>query len=237
MYPEDSVQDIIGEWWIEDPSFGYHRGRLIRAFLPHVDQIPYQLIPTGRPDPTDHTRSHYTIKPLSIKQSRKRSTLPVAALPVFGNEVLIASRAKPRPALIICEGGEKVEKKLTLGKPHWQTAPTVLVAPYYGIDERTGKRAGFNPEFVKRVRRGIYPQFMWDTLPIGGSAAESILRLDHVQPIGRHHDSIEFTPYRLSEDALSILDEWLRWLIKGDFEEDSILPLIKREIERIEAEL
>lgn len=106
-----------------------------------------------------------------------------------------------------------------------------------GIHERTGKRAGFNPEFVRRVRRGIYPQFMWDTLPVGGSTAESILRLDHVQPIGRHHDSIEFTPYRLSEDALSILDEWLRWLIKGDFEEDSILPLIKREIERIETEL
>jgi hypothetical protein len=55
MYPEDSVQDIIGEWWIEDPAFGYHRGKLIRAFLPHVDQIPYQLIPTGRPDPCDCT--------------------------------------------------------------------------------------------------------------------------------------------------------------------------------------
>jgi hypothetical protein len=48
MYADDSVQSMMDEWWIEDDSSGYRRGRLIRGFLPHIDQIPRQLIATGR---------------------------------------------------------------------------------------------------------------------------------------------------------------------------------------------
>jgi len=44
---------------------------------------------------------------------------------------------------------------------------------------------------------------------------ESILRLDHIQPIGKHHESIELTDYRLGEEALDIIDEWITWLITG----------------------
>lgn len=236
MYPEDSVQNMVGDWWIEDSSFEFSRGRLIRAFLPHVDQIPKQLVVTGRSDATDHTHANFTIEPLRIKQPPKKPGLPVAALPAFEHEVNAIYRAKKRPALIVCEGGEQVDKKLILGKPKWQTAPTVLVAPYYGVTEG-GKRAGFRPEFVKRVRRCEYSQFMWDTLPIGGTTTESILRLDHIQPVGRHHDAIELTQYRLSEEALGILDEWLSWLVSGDFDDESMLLFFRQEIKTIEAEV
>ena len=58
----------------------------------------------------------------------------------------------------------------------YQTAQTVLVAPYYGITGGT-KRGGFNPEFVDRVRRAEYPEYVWDRLPIGGSTDESLLML------------------------------------------------------------
>ncbi len=233
MYPDDSIQSMMDEWWIEDDSFGYWRGRLIRVFLPHIDQIPKQLIAIGRPEPTNHSHANVSIEPLRIKQHQKKPALPVAALPAFSNEINAIYRAKKRPAIIICEGGENVDGKLTLGKPKWQTSPTVLVAPFYGVDE--GKtRAGFQPEFILRVRRCLYPQFMWDKLPLSG-ADESILRLDHIQPVGRHHDAIELTPYRLGEDALTILDEWIRWLVFGDFAEDSLLLFFKREIEKIES--
>jgi hypothetical protein len=235
MYPEDAVQNMLEEWWIEDRSFEYHRGRLIRAFLPHVDQIPRQLIATGRSEPTDHTHANFTIEPLRIKQPRRKPVIPVAALPVFEHEIYAVYRSKKRPALIVCVGGEQVEKELIRGKPRWQTAPTVLVAPYYGVAEG-GTRAGFRPEFVTRVRRCVYPQFMWDLLPIGGETTESILRLDHIQPVGRHHDTIEFTNYRLSEEGLVILDEWLKWLISGEFTEEDLLFFFKQEIEKIEAE-
>lgn len=231
MYPEDSIQNIIGDWWIEDDSFNYCRGRLIKVFLPHTDQIPNQLIVTGRSEPTDHGKANFSIEPLRIGQSQKKTVLPVAALPAFENEIYAIYRAKKRPAVIICEGGEGVEKKLILGKPRWQTSPTILVAPYYGVDEG-GARAGFNPEFIKRVRRCTYPQFIWDRLPIGG-ANESILRLDHIQPVGKHHDTIEITNYRLSEDAIIIFDEWLNWLLYGDFTEDSLLQYFKQKTQQM----
>jgi len=233
MYPEDSIQNMIGAWWVEDSSFEFRRGRLIKAFLPHVDQIPKQLTVVGRVEATNHTHANFKIEPLRMKQPPRKPGLPVAALPAFENEVNAIYRAKKRPALIVSEGGAEVEKQLTLGKPKWQTAPTVLVAPYYGVTEG-GARAGFRPEFVRRVRRCEYSQFMWDRLPIGGSTTESILRLDHIQPVGRHHEAMEFTPYRLSEDALDILDEWLSWLISGDFSDDSLLPFFRQEIENIE---
>lgn len=231
MYPEDSVQFMLhpSQWWDEDETHDYGRGRLVKAFIPHVDQVPKTLTAIGRSEPTDHAHAHVKIEPFRIRTHRKIPGLPVAALPLYDNEVHTVYQAKKRPALIICEGGPAVEKALTLGKPKWQTSPTLLVAPYYGVDEGY-TRAGFNPEFIKRVRRCEYPQFMWDKLPIGGSTKEALLRLDHIQPVGRHHDSIELTKYRLSEDALNILDDWLGWLIEGCFDEDSYLYALREEI-------
>ncbi len=222
MYPEDSLQYMLEPWWIEDKSFGFNRGRLMKAFLPHVDQVPKTITTIGRTEPTVHNKANYQIEPLRIKQPHRKPTLPVAAMPLYSNEVHTIYRAKKRPALIISEGGESVDRALTIGKPKWQTAPTVLVAPFYGADEG-GQRAGFNPQFIKRVRRAMYPQFMWDKLPINGSTVESILRLDHIQPVGRHHDSIEILSYRLSDDALTALNDWIMWFIEGCIYKDCIL--------------
>ena len=135
MYPDDSIQHMVDDWWIEDTSFDFSRGRLVKAFLPHVDQIPKQIVATGRHEPTDHTHADFFIEPLRVKSPIKRTGLPLAALPAYSNEVNGVYRSKKRPAIIICEGGDSVEKSLTHGKPKWQTAPTVLVAPCYGVDE------------------------------------------------------------------------------------------------------
>ena len=112
------------------------------------------------------------------------------------------------------------------GKPRWQTAPTILVAPYYGAD-REGKRSGFREEFVERIRRCEYPHYIWDILPLPGGAGESILRLDHIQPIGKHYESYEWTHYSLSEEAMLILNEWLYWLLEGELPEKSTLLEIR----------
>ncbi|MBW2740262.1 MAG: hypothetical protein JRE64_15775 [Deltaproteobacteria bacterium] len=74
---------------------------------------------------------------------------------------------------------------------------------------------GTKMEFVKRIRRCEYPQYMWDLLPINGSTEESVMRLDHLQPVGRSQDSMELLDYCLSDDALLLFDEWLEWLLKG----------------------
>ncbi len=89
--------------------------------------------------------------------------------------------------MVLGEGGFTLPKDLTQGRPGWQVSPTILVAPYYST-EQDGKRAGFPPLFLDRIRRCEYPQFMSDLLPIG--TGESVLYLNHMQPLGKHHDSI-----------------------------------------------
>jgi hypothetical protein len=96
------------------------------------------------------------------------------------------------------------------------------VAPYYGID-RGAKRAGFPEALITRIRRCEYPQFFWEKLPLAGKPEASLLRLDHIQPLGRHHDSYEWKEYCLSDDAVLILDEWLHWLLEEDLPEESVL--------------
>ena len=231
MYPDDCIQAIIqpDDWWVENEDKKLCRGAIVFAFAPHVDQVPYTIEPVGRTQSDQHTAANVRVSPLRIKQPRNRTDLPVAAMPLHAGELWTAYRAKKRPCLVIGSGNPSVDGALTRGMPKHSTAPTVLAAPYYGVD-RNGKRAGYKPEFVERVRHCEYPQFMWDRLPISGPD-ESILRLDHLQPIGTHHNSYEMSDYKLSNDALEIVDDLIRWLIWGGVLAGSLIALYREEIE------
>jgi hypothetical protein len=61
-----------------------------------------------------------------------------------------------------------------------------------------------------------------DCLPIGGPS-QSILRLDHIQPVGVHGNSHVVTEHQLSVKALEVLDDWLVWLLTGLVPEGSDL--------------
>lgn len=212
-FPEDSVQGVVDPpWWITRKSKGLERGRLVKAFLPHVQQQPQTLTPT-RADDTDHTRATFTLAPLEATRVREhRKALPVAAMPLNPGEFHAVYRTKFRPCLVISAPTPRVERNLR-GDASWQTAPTFLVAPYYGGDQ-DGTRAGFKPEFIERVRRGAYPQFFWDRLPTDGPT-DSIMRLDHIQPVGLDGNSHVVTEHQLSETAIAVLDDWLTWLTTG----------------------
>ncbi len=232
MFPEISIQNAIdpSPWWIKDENKNFQRGRLIRAFIPHVDQIPYTVIPIGRPQASVHDQATVRIEPLRISQPPRQASLPVAGMPVFSREVRAIYRAKKRPVLILSEGGAIVPDNLTRGKPKSHTSPTFLVAPYYG-SEADGSRAGYNPQFLERVRQCEFPQFISDMLPLG-VGGESVLRMDHIQPIGRHYQSIEFTEHRLSEDALEIIDEWITWIMTGMLPEDGLIDSARKTFTR-----
>lgn len=233
-YADDTIQAYIQRWWIEHKNNDFRRGRLIHAFLPHVHQVPFTLIPKGRDeDPTNHTKIRYTMKELKLLEKEDLSTLPAAALTVPEGEKILAFRGKMRPALIISSGGKDISRNLIKEKPKWQTAPTILVVPYYGA-ERSGQRAGFRKEFVDRVKKAEYPNFYWDKLPISGEGTEgSICRLDHIFPLGKHHDSVKFTQHCLSEEAMTIIDEWLHWLIE-DIEPSGDLQTVREGLLEIE---
>lgn len=228
-YPELSIQSIIepSPWWVKAQSKELHRGRLIWAFLPHVDQVPFRLLPVGRAEAIAHEQVTVRIEPLRIKQPQPYVTLPVAGMPIHPGEARIVQQAKKRPALIIGEGGSPLPKEMTLGRPRWQISRTILVAPYYG-GEQDGTRAGFPPAFLARVRRCEFPQFMSELLPTGG--AESLLYLNHLQPLGRHHDSIELTDFCLGEDAMAIVDEWVIWVVTGLLPKNGLLYPARKQL-------
>lgn len=223
-FPDDSVQGVLGQWWTAEESPTIRRGRLVKAFVPHVDQLPYLLVPVGRTEAREHTLAECEIKPLNVKGPQERARLPVAGLPCYQGEVRSVYRAKKRPLLILADPGQEIPRDLMAGKPKTLTAPTILGAPYYGVDEGTGTRAGYPPEFVKRVRHCEYNQFFWDKLPIGGSN-ESLLRVEHLQPVGFHYMSLEAQPWRLTDDTLAIMDDWLIWHLTGYLPSDGSLKV------------
>ena len=214
-YPEICPQTLIEPWWEEDTGDDFKQGRLVWAFLPHVDQIPYSLEPVGRDEPTEHRTAHGNIKRFKIGEPPKKKDLPVSAMSVYDNEILCVYRTKKRPAIIISKGGEFIDNELTKGKSKWRTNRTILLAPSYSVGE------AFSEEFCERVRRCEYPQFMWDNLPIGSTKKGSIIRFDHLQPVGRSKKSIEFTNYCLNDKAMTFIMEWVDWLLSGYMNEKS----------------
>jgi len=231
MFPEDSLQSLIhpSEWWIKNANNELCRGALVFSFVPHVDQIPYMFEPVGRTQATEHDSAVVRVSPLKVGQSLKKTDLPVAAMTLHEKEVWAAYRAKKRPCLVLSSNSILVDKSLTKGKPSHATAHTFLAAPYYGIEQNVN-RAGYSPEFVERVRHCEFPQFHWDKLPFTGGG-ESILRLDHLQPFGAHHDAYKISDYMLSSDAMEMIDDLLRWLVWGGLPETSMMVDYRKTIE------
>ncbi len=211
--PDDAVQAYVTQWWVTDETPTLCRGSLIWAPLGHVDQEPKRLIVEGRSDPTSHDRALYRVEPYQTGAGRPHQKLPVAGMPEGAGEFHLAIVAKRRPALVMAEQAPEVQKALRIGAARWQTARTIIVAPYYGADP--GPRGGWKPEFITRIRRAEYPQYVWDSLPTGTNSGTSILRLDHVQPISTLRGTYDCTRYRLAPEALQIIEDSLEWLRIG----------------------
>jgi hypothetical protein len=186
------------------------------------------LVVEGRTEATDHSSANYRVEPLRPSSPPRDPRLPVAALPLETGDIRIVQRAKRRPAIVLSIGGPEVASALRVGEARWQTSATILVVPYYGVD-RGGTRGGWSQSFVDRIKRCEYPQYMWDRLPLSRTR-ESVLRLDHTQPLGRHQNAYELTPYRLSDEALGVVDDWFLWLLTGSIPSDSALQILREEL-------
>jgi hypothetical protein len=189
---------------------------------------PYRLVATGRGDnPRQHQTAEFKLEEFRVGDPPPdESLLPVAALPVHPGESRIVRRGKVRPALVVATGGPPVPKELRRSAASWQSNQTLLVAPFYG-GAADGTRGGWNPQFVQRIQRAEYPQYLWDVLPIGGSDG-SILRLDHVFPVGLDPANWRLTDFKLSPAALEMVDEWLMWHVTGGLVEDSALDCARK---------
>lgn len=234
-YPDNTIQSYENEWWIEDNRKVIQPGRLVRVVLPHIHLVPWTLIPEDRgKDPTDHKKVRYSMKELKLTNRRELASLPPAAFPLNNDEHILAYRGKKRYALVIYSGEDNLPVPIKEITVKWQKSPMVFVVPYYGA-EKTVKRVGFPKEFIERVKMAEFPNFYWDLLPFSGSdPGGSICKLDHIYPLGKHHDSIECLPYKLSPNAFGYILEWLRWLIEDVMDPDGFLRTIREELIAIE---
>ncbi len=96
-----------------------------------------------------------------------------------------------------------------MGKAKHVRQRSLLVAPYYGND-KSGTRGGFPDEISRLTRHCHIRQFFWDQLP-GGNTQESILRLDRIQSLINASESYKDDGWRLSDEALAVLDDRLEW--------------------------
>ncbi|MDU9049863.1 MAG: hypothetical protein Q3M30_13525 [Candidatus Electrothrix sp. Rat3] len=222
-YPDGTLQKFFNDnsWWDERTDKILTPGRLIWAFIPHVDIMPKSMIQAGRleDEAGNHNKINYEIADLRIRNSyNPMKNLPTAILPYFREECYTVHRSKKRPALVLGDGGPEIPKELRSSmKPSWHVKPTITVAPYYGA-EKKGQNKWYEP-FVERIKKCEYPQYIWDILPIQSETKTSILRLDHIQPIGKHYNSYELTDYVLQPEVMDLLvNEWLPWLFTGVME-------------------
>lgn len=233
-FPDLCVQSLARSWWEPESSAAIARGRLIKVIVPYPDMKPSRLIPVGRgTDARQHASAAYRLEEFRTGDPiAEVSTLPVAGLPIRSGETYLVRRGKIRPALVLATGGPPVQRELREGAAKWQSNPTLLVAPYYGATA-DGSRSGWSPQFVDRIQRVEYSQYVWDNLPIGGSEDGSILRLDHVFPIGADPANWQVTPHRLSTEAMSFVDEWLSWHITGGLAKDGLLDFARGEFAKL----
>ena len=234
MFPDDSIQSLTDDWWLNDSAQTIVRGRLIRTFVPYPEMKPHRLVPEDRgQNPRQHERAQFHLEAFRIGDPPPPvGTLPVAALPLRAGEIYFVQRGKVRPAVVLSTGGADVPSSIRGGQERWQAARTVLVAPYYGADPG-GTRGGWPAPFVDRIRRAEYPQYVWDRLPLPGGPSESILRLDHVFPVGADPAGFRVEPFRLSGEALQFVDDWLEWLILDALPENSLVRMVREEFAKL----
>ena len=207
---------------------------MIKVIVPYPDMKPFRLVPTGRGEgPRQHETAAYRLEEFRTGEPLSGvGALPVAGMPLRHGESFLVRRGKIRPALVLATAGPEVPRELRAGAARWQSTPTLLVAPYYGATA-DGTRGGWNEEFVRRIQRVEYSQYIWDQLPIAGSDAGSILRLDHVFPIGADPSNWQPTPHRLTVEAMSFVDEWFSWHVTRELAVGGLLEFARTEFAKL----
>lgn len=224
---------MTGPWWESDERETPDRGRLVWAIVPYPDLKPFRIVPVGRGEnPRQHDQADYRIEEFRVGQAIPVvSRLPVAGLPLREGETYLVRRGKMRPCVVVATAGTPVDRTLTRGAAGWQSRSAILLAPCYGADA-DGARGGWNDEFVARIQKAEYSQYVWDVLPVSGSSG-SILRLDHLFPLGDDPANWRSTKHRLRSDAMKILDEWVEWRITGMLADDGVLNWARRELAKL----
>jgi len=226
-YPEDSIQDVLGfkhlgdnGWWTVQSPVVLERGALVYVFVPHANVAPLELVPSRGVDSRSHATAETKITPFLLSARHAQPDPPVSALPQFPNDRFQIVRGKRRPAIVISNGNAYPELR---GVKKWITTPLMFVAPCFGADD-------WPAVLVDSIRRVQHPQYLWDYLPLDGRDS-SIVRLDQMFPIHRTNTkAYKFTGFRLSPEAMELIDDWLGWNQTGTLDRDGCVIEVHNEL-------
>lgn len=233
-FPEDSIQYVLDDWWLATPLSTPKRGDLVRVMVPFRFGLPTRLVAKRKAnEPGDHECVDFESQSFAFDTSLTREKLPIAGLPQIEDGSYALSPYKKRPALVLASPADPPDEKLTLGLAGYQKAPCFIVAPYYGTD-KNGMRGGYPEELVRLVRRCKYPHFFWDCLPLKGDTTSSLLRLDAMFSVVHDRTWYQHTGFRLSQDGMEIVAEYLEWFMTGALPKESLIRDVRAKLEELE---
>lgn len=207
-----NVQNLVGNWWVRTEQTKPEVGLIVKACLPYVEQIPHIIEVNGRSSATEHYTANFKKLHLNISNPPRQPTFPTAPWLYRGDEISLAIKSKIRPAIII-----GISDKLNVSNCDFRANSKrhknsyLLVAPYYTM--REGNELKVPQILINRIRLCMYRHLMWAALPFAHADHESMLRLDHAQPIGNHHNCFKSYGYKVSPEAMPYFIGYLHWFI------------------------
>jgi hypothetical protein len=209
------IDEWFGEQFYKKLPLGYRSqfsfGQFFRthAYYPHENLELWRPIP----DPNEPTKTIASaFHQVAAGQDAFRRTIPLAVPKLETNEEFLVIRAKWRPVVLV-QPEIPLSEIDNRGYRGRVDRSRCLVAQVFGLaDTKTG-HAEFSLEFIDRVRKMEFPQFMFLPKQPGLLEVDSLLRLDELQSVFTPH--LKPTQYSLGDELARILREQIAFLIAG----------------------
>lgn len=197
-------------------------GNIFWVPVPFVEEVP-RILDVERSDPRDHEQIEFAVRQVGSHHFKEREgKLPVKLLKLESTEEAMISRAKRRPAVVLCHSCVSDAEVLSaqdqrLAKP--LTRDCYVVAPMYSTADPNDP-GSFMPTLVGRIRALRYPHLA--CLPKLGSNDRTpgqIVRLDGL--LASHlARGCEHSGFKLHAEALTLLLAQFRWFLSGTIEDE-----------------
>lgn len=155
-------------------------------------------------DPKDERKNRYTIlknPPENVTFNHK----PVQELGLEHDEEFLVIKAKRRKFIILSSA--PIPSEITRNRLHEKGAACV---PLYSFQDSD------TPEFCSRVKKLEYPWWVYMPDMKSHNIKEGFARLERLQVISEY--IMEPTQTALTDDALFLVSEWLRYYLTGNID-------------------
>jgi hypothetical protein len=172
---------------------------------------PHQKLEVWRPKNFDAKLGLASDFSITTAGDAFRRALPYFVPPLKTSEEFITLKAKPRPVILIQPPDPVLLQIKTTGYSAKVVRHLCPVALVYSAADGAGN-SKFPPDFVDRVRRLEYRQFLF--LPKGGPIlVDSIARLDEIQSVAENQ--ILPTGFALTEDVREVFRSQVSFFFTG----------------------